>query len=113
MVHTPKHSKILLHLSKPWELGEALGWSDLPASVGRRRRDGWLVELEQPFRYHDAEYRYFLVSPRLEGSDLSDADSFEVPCRLVPLSSDAVTSENAGNFDAEDVMTGSVTDYAA
>lgn len=113
MVRAPRHSKILLHLSKPWELGEALGWPNLPASVGRREGDRWLVELDRPFRYQDAEYRYFVVSPRLEGWHLSDADALEVPCQLTPLSSDVAASDHPCDVTSEDVMIGSVTDYAA
>lgn len=105
-MHRRGQARIRLHLSKPWEMGEALAWRDLPASVGRRDGDRWFVELERPFRYRDAEYRYFLVAPRLEGWHLSDAASLEVPCEMTPLNG------TPRSFDDGDEIVGSVTDYA-
>ena len=107
-----RRSKLVLHLSKPWELGEALGWCPLPAVVDRRDEDRWLVELEQPIRYQEAEYRYFEVSPRLEGWHLAEADSTEVPCRIIPIElGSAETPAVAGDTAWTDDMVGSVTNY--
>jgi len=79
-----KNSKVVLHLSKPWAMGEALHWASLPASIDRREGERWLVELEQPVEFGGTEYRYFVLAPRLEGWHLSDAVELEVPCSMTP-----------------------------
>ncbi len=112
MMSRQKRSKLVLHLSKPWEVGEALGWSPLPALIDRCDADRWLVELEKPFTFGHSEYRYFAVAPRLEGWSLEEADATEVPCKIVPVDPDpsALARIDQAAFDRTE-MTGSVTDY--
>ncbi len=108
-----KRSKLVLHLSKPWEVGEALGWSPLPALVDQRDEDRWLVELEKPFRFQQSEFRYFVVSPRLDGWHLAEADSTEVPCKITPIDPETGKLRKIPESLADDLidMAGSVTDY--
>jgi len=114
MIGRKVQSKVVLHLSKPWDLGEALGWSSLPAVVGYRDGDRWLVELERPFRFCESEYRFFVVSPRLEGWQLSDAASCEVPCSMTPTTRDRRSSTSPCDVPppgAGTAIIGSVTQY--
>ena len=116
MIDRNARSRIVIHLSKPWELGEALGWEALPATVCRRDRERWLVELDNPFCFQHVEYRYFVVSPRLPGWGLDDAEMLEVPCRITPVSparanGDRPCDVRECDADAADAMTGSVTDF--
>lgn len=116
MIDRRSRSRIVLHLSKPWEMGEALGWEALPAMVCHRDRERWLVELEEPFQFRGIEYRYIVVSPRLPGWGLDDAEMLEVPCLFTAVSPARALGERPCDVRecdaaAEDAMTGSVTDF--
>ncbi len=111
-----RRSKLVLHLSKPWEMGEALGWQPLSAQIDRQQGDGWIVELEKPIRYHESEIRYLKVAPRLEGWDLTEAGNTEVPCKMTPIERLRETAPRGPepadcDADADNGIFGSVTDY--
>ncbi len=114
MIERRAQSKIVLHLSKPWKMGEALGWPSMPASVDYQEGDRWLIELEKPFRFGKSEYRFFVVEPRLEGWHLGDAESREVPCRIVPTAEDQLSSDHPCEIPRRRngiPIVGSITDY--
>lgn len=116
MIDRKTRSRIVIHLSRPWEIGEALGWEALPATVCHRDRERWLVELDEPFRFQRVEYRYFVLAPRLPGWGLDDAEMLEVPCSLTPVSPARAHGErpcavHLVDVEADDAITGSVTDY--
>jgi hypothetical protein len=108
-----KGSTLVLHLSKPWEVGEALRWMPLPARIDRNEGDRWLVELREPFQYGGTEFRYFMLSPRLEGWQLSEADAAEVPCEILPIdpATGAPHRIPPSPADGSTEMVGSVTKY--
>ena len=56
--------RVALSLTDPWDMGEALGWPTILASVIHRSANSWLVEVIEPFTYADTEYRFIVVSAR-------------------------------------------------
>lgn len=116
MIDRRARSRIVIHLSKPWEIGEALGWEALPATVCHRDRERWLIELDSPFSFRHVDYRYFVVSPRLPGWGLDDAEMLEVPCLITPVPAARAMGDHPCDVrecsaESEDAMTGSVTDF--
>lgn len=84
--------KVVLKLSDPWEMGKEMGWPAISASVIRRDRDAWLVEIDQPFDYGGANYRYMVISPRLEGDALAQCASRSVPCNMIKTTIERASS---------------------
>jgi hypothetical protein len=83
-----------LRISDPWELGEYLGWRTLESLVLREDRDAWLVELVQPFRYHDGEYRYIVVESRHQGTELSQIyGGAEISCNVTVTTAERAKSD--------------------
>ena len=74
--------RVVLRLSGPWELGEALGWPAIRGTVTHREESAWLVEIDKPFTYATMEFRFLVVSPRLQGSPLASAASEAVLCNM-------------------------------
>ncbi len=114
MHNRQRRSKLVLHLSKPWEMGESLGWQPLCAQIDRQHGDHWIVELDKPIRYLESEIRYLKVAPRLHGWDLAEADSTEVPCKMTPIERLRSTSPRVpvpADGDTDSVIFGSITDY--
>ena len=79
---------VTLSLSDPWDLGEALGWPTLVATVVHRSTEAWLVELAQPFTHSGVEYRFLVVSARHADNTLADSASRRVPCNIVRTTPD-------------------------
>ena len=75
--------KVLLQLSDPWSMGEALGWPKICGTVAHRGSESWLVEIDQPFVYEDTEYRFVVISPRHVGEQLIGADVATVSCAMI------------------------------
>lgn len=86
--------RVVLQLSDPWDMGEALGWPRMPGRVVLESDGSWLVELDDPFRYAGAEYRFVVVSPRHVGVNLGEASRQSVPCNMTRTTSERATSDD-------------------
>ena len=75
--------KVVVSLSDPWDMGEALGRDTILASVIHRAANAWLLEVIEPFIYEDVEYRFIVVSPRHAGKSLAGSVSQDVPCNMI------------------------------
>lgn len=84
--------KVVLQLSDPWALGEALGWPRISATVTIAKDDTWLAKIDDPFEFDGTEYRFIVVSPRHEGKSLSDASTGTIPCSMTRISTEHATS---------------------
>jgi hypothetical protein len=86
--------RVVLRLSDPWELGEALGWPAIRGTVTHRDDSAWLVEIDKPFTYATAEFRFLVVSQRLQGSPLASATTEAVPCNMTLTTTERAFSES-------------------
>lgn len=84
----------IINLSDPWKMGEELGWPEIKCTVVHKGRDGWLIEIDHPFVYEKIEYRYVVVSPRLEGTSLANSIKENVFCSMLRTTTDRALSEN-------------------
>lgn len=60
------NSKILMRISDPWELGQALHWEAFDAEIVAVSGDNLLIHLVRPFLYKETVCEYFVASPRHE-----------------------------------------------
>jgi hypothetical protein len=84
----------VIKLSDPWEMGEALGWPAIPGTVVHSDAASWLVELDQPITYANADYRFLVVSSRHEGMPLAKAALEDVPRNMVRTTAERASSES-------------------
>jgi hypothetical protein len=85
-----------LRISDPWEFGEYLGWRTLESIVLREDHDAWLVELVAPFRYHDTEYHYIVVTSRHHETELSQiCVGTEISCNMTLTTRERANSDRA------------------
>jgi hypothetical protein len=85
--------RVVLRLSDPWELGEALGWPAILGTVIHSDGCAWLVEIAKPFTYANVEFRFLVVSPRYEGSLLASAAIEAVSCNMTLTTPERARSE--------------------
>lgn len=91
-----RHSlKVVIRLSDPWDLGEALGWPAIPGTVAHGEADSWLVELDRPFVHANAEYRFLVVCARHVGRPLANAVYEDVPCNMIRTTAERAASESS------------------
>jgi hypothetical protein len=94
-----KGRRIQIRLSEPFDLGEALGWSELPgriiaadASVDAGQV---LLRLDDPVRHEGVTCEYVVATPRLDDGDLGtlvrDGSLF---CNLTPTSPERARSDD-------------------
>ncbi len=72
---------VVIGLSDPWELGEALGWRELEGVIldvdvridkyYGNQEELALLKLNLPFEYNNTTCEYFVISPRLEDDSLN------------------------------------------
>ena len=86
--------RVVLKLSDPWEMGEALRWTAISGSVVHIDHGCWLIEIDRPFVYDSAEYRFLVVSPRHEGKSLSMAVSDSIPCNMIRTTPEHASSKS-------------------
>jgi len=63
-------SKVVMRISDPWELGEALKWEALDAEIISVIGDNILIRLLKPFVYRETRCEFFVASPRHEGDHI-------------------------------------------
>ena len=96
---------IVIKLSDPWELGEALGWKELEGIIADvdvradklygNQEELALVKLDSPFEYESTRCEYFVVSPRHEGSSLHSLISGDsVFCGITRISQEQAHSKD-------------------
>jgi len=85
--------RVVLSLSDPWELGEALGWRPIRGVVTHQELDSWLIKIDAPFVHSDLEYQYVVISARHSGASLDQLRSQQVPCNVVRTTPERAQSE--------------------
>ena len=67
--------RVVISISDPWDLGEALKWPLLTGELLRLEEDGsggqTLVKLDDAINYRGSIWRYIVASPRHEGVDIA------------------------------------------
>jgi hypothetical protein len=86
--------RVVINLSDPWEMCEALGWPAISGIVAHSDAVSWLVKIDQPFVHANAEYRFLVVSPRHEDKSLANAVSEDVPCNMIRTTPERASSES-------------------
>lgn len=70
------HTRAMLRISDPWDLGQSLGWKELTAEIVDVKCESGLpvsvlIKLATPFSYKNTDCEYFVISPRLKGSSFT------------------------------------------
>ena len=83
-------SAIRIAISEPWDLGEAISWQEQLGRLLRVENEGdrviGLISLLTELSYAGRNWRYLLVCPRSDRTDLSTIGSgTRVPCNFVGL----------------------------
>ena len=84
--------RVVLAVSDPWGLGEAIEWQPIPGSVVHMEGDVWLVKVDAPFVHSDIEYHYLIASPRHAGSTFVQAGLKQVPYNVIRISAERALS---------------------
>jgi hypothetical protein len=90
---------IKIHISDPWDLGEALKWepleggliatNDLP--IGGMA----LIKLDQSFNYKNTECEYFIATPRYSGANIGAlAKGKPMICGITRIPKELAESQN-------------------
>jgi hypothetical protein len=90
---------ILIVVSDPWNVGEALGWKPIQGQLlGTRTVNGAgraLIKFNDPVSYRKQSYCYAVASPRLEGRDISEIREGKVlGCAITGISDEQAVSCN-------------------
>ena len=86
---------ILISISDPWDLGEILKWQPLIGKVIARSHSAILVKLDVPIKYKNTDCEFFVVSPRLEGTNISQLfEGSAVFCGITRISPELASSNN-------------------
>ena len=104
--------RVVLQISEPWEMGEALNWPRITGTIVSEGGGSWLVEFDRPFDYAGEQYRFVVVSARHEGDRLADATSVTVPCNMIRTTAQRASSANPCDVSwwrGGHAITGSVT----
>lgn len=93
-------TRISIEISDPWELGEALHWERLQGTLLQTVNDGQggraLVELDKPVSYKNLRCHFVVASPRLEGDQIAEVQTWEkVFCAFIGISDDQARSSAA------------------
>jgi hypothetical protein len=69
------NTRLILTISEPWELGEALKWlairGDLLRMVNNERGGQALIKLDEPFEHRGTVCYYLIASPRHAGFEMA------------------------------------------
>jgi hypothetical protein len=91
---------IVITVSDPWDVGEALGWKTIRGQCVRADSSGEggraLIRFDEPLHYRDGTYRYAIASPRHIGRRIEEvAAGTTVDCVLIGISDEQAQSANA------------------
>ena len=97
-----KANRVVLRVSDPWDLGEALKWQPLQGELVKTASDDHggsaLIKLDKTITYRDAAYRFVVASPRLEGTVISTLETGKkVFCAFTGISD--ANADSANPFD--------------
>jgi len=103
------HLPVVIKLSDPWELGEALGWKELEGVIldvdvridkyYGNQEELALLKLDSPFEYNNTTCEYFIISPRMEGGSLN----FLISGESVNFAMTRISQEQAHSKDPFDL----------
>lgn len=92
---------VLIKISDPWDLGEALGWQPLTARIIKSSGTAVLIKLEVPFAYKGLECEYFVASARHVGDDASKLfEGAAVFCAMTQISEESAQSQDPFDLSA-------------
>ena len=93
------HTKILMRISDPWELGQALHWEAFDAEIVGVRGDNLLIRLVRPFFFKETVCEYFVASPRHERDHVDKLSKGQsLFCGLTRIPSDQAHSNDPFNL---------------
>lgn len=69
-MNTLPTSTLIMRISDPWELGEALKWEAVEAEIVSVVGDNILIRFLKPFTYRETVCEFFVASPRYEGDHI-------------------------------------------
>lgn len=95
-----KTNHVLLSISDPWDLGEALKWAPLRGELLQTNIDDrggrGLVRLDQAIEYRGTSCRFVVAAPRHEGDTIATAVSGgKVFCSFTGISDAHAKSDDA------------------
>lgn len=93
---------ILITVTDPWDVGEAVNWQAIRGEVLRTQKGSHggraLVKFDQSINYRGIAYRYAVASPRLEGRDIAEIEAGKtVDCALTAISNEQAESDDPMN----------------
>lgn len=93
---------ILITVSDPWDVGEAINWQAIRGEVLRTQNAGHggraLVKFDQSINYRGIAYRYAVASPRHEGRNVAEIEAGKtVDCALTAISNEQAESDDPMN----------------
>lgn len=88
-------AKIILRISDPWELGQALKWVAFEAEIVSLSGDDVILRLLKPFVYRNTNCEYFVASPRHEGDHVDLLrEGRSLFCGLTCITPEQASSKN-------------------
>jgi hypothetical protein len=84
--------RVVLTVSDPWDLGEAIAWRAMRGAVTHMEADAWLVRIDSPFVHSNIEYQYLVVSSRHVGSRLEGVGTHELSCNIIRTTPERASS---------------------
>ena len=63
--------EVMLKISDPWELGEAVQWEAFLAVLLTRQGERVLLRIKQPFEFKGKKREFFVASPRHRGDSVN------------------------------------------
>lgn len=94
-MNTQPTVKVILRISDPWELGEALKWEAFDAEIVSMTGDDILIRLLKPFVYRETTCEFFVASPRYEGDHVELLrDGKSLFCGITRITPEQANSDN-------------------
>ncbi|MGH8489858.1 MAG: hypothetical protein ACREXS_13575 [Gammaproteobacteria bacterium] len=87
--------EVMLKISDPWELGEAVQWGAFPAVLLTRQGERVLLAIKQPFEFKGMKREFFVASPRHRGDSVNHLyQGRSLFCGMSEIARDLAMSEN-------------------
>jgi len=87
--------EVMLKISDPWELGEAVQWGAFPAVLLTRQGERVLLGIKQPFEFKGMKREFFVASPRHRGDSVDQLyQGLSLFCGMSEIARDLAMSEN-------------------
>lgn len=87
--------EVMLKISDPWELGEAVRWEAFPAVLLTRQGESVLLRIKQPFEFKGKKREFFVASPRHRGDSMNQLyQGRSLFCGMSEIARDFAMSEN-------------------